>query len=154
MKTHKLKIQDRFYEAIEAGFKTFEVRKDDRGFKRGDFVEFTTLDGKPREGRWLIDYKLTHEDFPDGVPEGYCVFGLKAFLGCISDSRLFEIINGKAGPTDAEIAEIVRSAVHHCRKTEPNGHVLAIRQAAQGSTWWNAFKALFDGMGEEAQWAS
>lgn len=153
MKTHKLKIQDRFYEAVEDGRKAFEVRKDDRGYEVGDRIAFADLGGNGRRGAWEITYKLTHGDFPEGVPEGYCVLGIAPIRDRIGDGRLFEIIAGTE-PTDAEIAEIVRSAVHHCKKSEPNGHTLAIRQAAQGSTWWNAFKALFRDMREEAQWAS
>ena len=64
----------------------------------------------------------------------------------IEDKRLFEIIDGRGDPvTDAEIAEIVRSAVVHCRKLEsdwnPTG-AIAFRRGMQGSTWYKAFKAL------------
>lgn len=100
MKTHKLKIQDHFYRAIETGYKTFEVRKDDRDFGIGDNIEFTTIDGETREGQWKITYKLTHEDFPEGIPEGYCILGIYP-IHRISDRRLFEIINRKAGPRNA-----------------------------------------------------
>lgn len=142
MKTHKLKIQDRFYKAIEKGYKTFEVRKDDRDFQTGDFIDFTTIDREPREGEWEITYKLTHEDFPEGIPEGYCILGIYP-IHRISDRRLFEIIDRKAGPTNAEIAEIVSSATIYCRKSEPDPYTLVIHKASQGGTWWDAFKVLF-----------
>lgn len=66
----------------------------------------------------------------------------------IEDKRLFEIIRG-AEPTDSEIAEIVRSAVGHCRRTEDDDgslNPITIRQGHQGSTWFEAFKALFKDM--------
>ena len=71
----------------------------------------------------------------------------------IEDKRLFEIIDGRGDPvTDAEIAEIVRSAVVHCRKLEsdwnPTG-AIAFRRGMQGSTWYKAFKALFRDMGND-----
>lgn len=145
MKTHKLKIQDHFYKAIEKGYKTFEVRKDDRDFQTGDFIDFTTIDGETREGQWKITYKLTHEDFPEGIPEGYCVLGIYP-INRVSDRRLFEIING-SGFTDAEMAKIARSAVGHCKKRESIGE-LTIYKASQGGTWWDAFLALFRYMEE------
>jgi Domain of unknown function (DUF3850) len=36
--THELKILPQFYERVKDGSKTFEVRKNDRGFQKGDFV--------------------------------------------------------------------------------------------------------------------
>lgn len=33
---HKLKILPEYFEAVKSGSKTFEVRKDDRGFQAGD----------------------------------------------------------------------------------------------------------------------
>lgn len=137
---HSLKIQDRFYEEIIARKKTFEVRKDDRDFDVGELIEFTTLDGKPREGKWEIIYKLTHEDFPEGIPEGYCILGIYP-IHRIPDSRLFRIINGNE-PTDDETIKILRSTLNHCKKKESIDK-LTIYKASQGDTWWSAFKMLF-----------
>lgn len=36
MMVHELKIWPRFYEAVDSGAKTFEVRENDRNFKVGD----------------------------------------------------------------------------------------------------------------------
>ena len=38
MKTHELKIWPDFFSPIVTGEKTFELRKDDRGFKAGDVL--------------------------------------------------------------------------------------------------------------------
>lgn len=38
MQTHELKIWPEFFEPIVTGEKTFELRKDDRGFKAGDVL--------------------------------------------------------------------------------------------------------------------
>lgn len=75
---HELKLQPRFAEDIREGRKTFEIRRDDRGYKLGDVLTFTDL-GKEPYGMppYEVVYKLTHEDFPDGIPAGYCVLGIR-----------------------------------------------------------------------------
>lgn len=36
--THELKLNRRFFHAVASGKKTFEIRKDDRGYKVGDIL--------------------------------------------------------------------------------------------------------------------
>ena len=36
MKRHELKIWPEYFDPVEAGLKTFEIRKNDRGFAMGD----------------------------------------------------------------------------------------------------------------------
>lgn len=36
---HELKIWPQYFSAVESGLKTFEVRKNDRGFQAGDSVQ-------------------------------------------------------------------------------------------------------------------
>lgn len=75
---HVLKLQPRFAEDIKSGRKTFEVRRDDRGYKVGDVLAFTDLGGGPcGMASYEVVYKLAHEDFPDGIPQGYCILGIK-----------------------------------------------------------------------------
>lgn len=45
---HELKIWPQYYQAVADGSKTFEVRKNDRGFQKGDIVELNEWD--PEEG--------------------------------------------------------------------------------------------------------
>jgi hypothetical protein len=63
--------------------KTFEIRKNDRNFSVGDAIIFwevndegaeTGIKSKP----FIITYLLTHEQFPQGIQEGYCAFGIEA----------------------------------------------------------------------------
>lgn len=75
---HKVKILDRFYNDVIAEDKTFEIRKDDRNYQVGDRLLFCDLEGNDRKGGlWAITYKIGHSDFPDGIPEGYCVMAIK-----------------------------------------------------------------------------
>lgn len=78
---HILKIKKKYADAICAGAKTFEVRKEDnRHFDIGDVVTFHVIDSDDYhgiEGRaYFIPYVLRHDDFPDGIAEGYCVFSI------------------------------------------------------------------------------
>ena len=78
MKTHLLKLADKYWEAVRSGAKTFEVRYNDRDFEVGDIVRFRRVDSG--EEMWLdfiITYVLTHDDFPQGIPEGWCVFSIE-----------------------------------------------------------------------------
>jgi hypothetical protein len=86
-KTHELKIADKFYHAVWSGKKTFEVRKDDRNFQVGDHIVFKLCHfsfdqlhlpiWEIARGEWIIIYKLSAADFPDGIKDEYCVLAIK-----------------------------------------------------------------------------
>ena len=49
MSTHELKCWPQYFESISEGIKTFEIRKDDRGYEVGDLLhlrEYDNEDGK------------------------------------------------------------------------------------------------------------
>lgn len=93
MTEHILKTTDVYWDAIERGEKNFEVRRDDRGFQKGDVlilrrVEFSTFSADkkiiesrcphrntPRDLRRKVTYILTGGQL--GVEPGYVVMGLK-----------------------------------------------------------------------------
>ena len=78
MKTHDLKILPEFYQAVKKGEKTFEVRKNDRDFKKYDVIILREWDGKNYTGKWIakkIVYVLPGGQF--GIEEGYAALGLK-----------------------------------------------------------------------------
>lgn len=76
---HRLKTWPEFFEAVLSGAKTFEWRKDDRGFDVGDWLSLVEYDPLRERltGRWItrrVTYVLRGPDL--GVPEGYVVMGL------------------------------------------------------------------------------
>lgn len=80
MAQHELKIYPQFWRELVAGRKPFEVRRDDRNFRVGDTVSLKEYDPKvgfTGHGPYIreITFILRHEDFPNGVPVGYCVLG-------------------------------------------------------------------------------
>ena len=77
MKTHLLKLADKYWKDVRCGLKTFEVRYNDRNFEVGDHVKFRRVNSEEEMGlTFTITYVLTHDDFPQGIPEGWCVFAI------------------------------------------------------------------------------
>jgi hypothetical protein len=80
---HELKVWPAYFHKLEPGGKTFEVRRDDRGFQKGDVLwlrEFVPNARSPREqypGNATfarIDYILTGGQF--GIEPGFVVMAL------------------------------------------------------------------------------
>ena len=81
---HKLKCWTPYYRAILAGEKKFDVRRDDRGFQKGDYVQLEQYepgqgyvcdpdDNIPYSFEKKIEYILTGGQF--GIEPGYVVLG-------------------------------------------------------------------------------
>ena len=76
--THTLKTWPEFFDAIVAGEKTFELRRDDRGFNVGDLLQFREWDPTDpgfelagcdwgpgftgREARFIVSYVLRSQE--------------------------------------------------------------------------------------------
>lgn len=74
-KVHHIKLGASFFGEVERGEKTFELRKNDRDYKKGDILEMMEFkEGKNtgRTVRVLVTYILT--EFA-GLEEGYCIMG-------------------------------------------------------------------------------
>jgi hypothetical protein len=82
MKTHELKIWPQWFDAVRQGLKTYEVRKDDRGFSVGDILVLEEF--KPGVGAYTgrtLERRITHilrgnDGEAVGLREGYCVVGI------------------------------------------------------------------------------
>jgi len=82
--THKVKCWSNYYDAIAAGDKKFDVRRDDRGYQKGDVLLLQKFDGQklryvcssygePYSIEKKIKYILTGGQF--GIEPGYVVLG-------------------------------------------------------------------------------
>ncbi len=77
---HKLRIKEVFANAIITGEKNFEIIKNDRGFQRGDLIEFVVVDDKGVAYDHEIDenlYKIKYVMNGYGLKNGYVVFGIE-----------------------------------------------------------------------------
>jgi hypothetical protein len=82
VKLHQIKSTRYWYDlVVRKQEKDFEIRKNDRGYQTGDAVifwevtesgEYTGIKSKP----FVINFLVTHEEFPQGIANGYCVFGI------------------------------------------------------------------------------
>ena len=80
MATHCLKTELKFFNDICYHGKSFEVRKNDRNFKKGDTLILQAInENKDLTGQALtlkIRYILKDSDFPKGIKKGYCVLSI------------------------------------------------------------------------------
>lgn len=77
-KTHHLKINPIFYDAVLNGSKPFEVRRDDRDYRVGDTLMIQQWDGAIWFGAPLmvrVTYKLDGGQY--GIEQGYCILGIR-----------------------------------------------------------------------------
>lgn len=80
MKTHKLKLNIKFCDEVLSGAKTFEIRKNDRGFQTGDLINFTPVDNNGEEGYHKVQnqtYKITYILDNWGLKEGYVALAIR-----------------------------------------------------------------------------
>lgn len=81
-RVHRIKINEEYADVVYYGDKLFEVRKNDRGYQKGDIVVFTVVDnlGITARSHPLNDnsYEITYVlgSFY-GLAEGYVAFGIR-----------------------------------------------------------------------------
>lgn len=79
MKLHELKIKKKYLLDVLGGFKTFEIRKDDRDYRVGDLIAFKW---ESEDGEWHssgVVYCITYilRNCPEyGLMDGYCILGI------------------------------------------------------------------------------
>ena len=76
---HALKTEPRFYEPAKQGLKPFEVRKNDRDFKIGDYLALNEYDPEKGcyTGRAILEKILYILDDERFVPTGYVILGTR-----------------------------------------------------------------------------
>ena len=74
---HQIRLAKSYFDDVASGIKTFELRKNDRGYKKGDILEMMEFADGKNTGRMvkvLVTYIL--EDYT-GIEDGYCIMATK-----------------------------------------------------------------------------
>ena len=77
---HEIKLDTQFCDAVLCGEKTFEVRRNDRDYQKGDWIRFIPIGllhaptNHPLANKM---YEITYVLSGWGIQEGFCVFAIK-----------------------------------------------------------------------------
>ena len=74
---HELKILPEYFNAVISGEKTFEIRKNDRAFHKGDLLALNEFDGQYWTGNSCLVYIDYILDNPDYVKKDMVVMSIK-----------------------------------------------------------------------------
>lgn len=80
MKTHKIKLNEEFCDAVLSGDKNFEIRKNDRGYQKGDIIKFIPITNMGLTFFHPVgdtSYEITYVLSGWGIKEEYVVFGIE-----------------------------------------------------------------------------
>lgn len=83
--THDLKLSIFFCDAVYNGRKSFEVRRNDRGFQTGDHIKFIPIKpGTTKQEDMYPDHPIKTQEYVItymlngwGIENGYVVLGIK-----------------------------------------------------------------------------
>lgn len=80
IQTHYIKLNHHFCDAVLNGDKNFEIRRNDRGYQRGDRIVFRAVNDAgltvPHEVNRQA-YMITYLLHGYGLQDGFCVLGIK-----------------------------------------------------------------------------
>lgn len=80
-KLHRIKLREEFADAVLSGDKCFEVRENDRGYQKGDLVQFRLVrsDGLYNNTHELngVQFEITYVLSGWGIKDNYVVFGIR-----------------------------------------------------------------------------
>ena len=77
--THNLKLYKEYADAVCDGEKTFEIRYNDRGYQKGDYIKFHVIDGIYEVNHPLNDklYIITYVLSGWGLKDNWCALSIK-----------------------------------------------------------------------------
>lgn len=72
---HYLQTETEYYQAVESGNKTFELRKNDRNFKLHDCIYLVEVVNRTPTGREMGPFEITYilHGGKYGLKDGYCI---------------------------------------------------------------------------------
>lgn len=90
---HALKIEPNYYEDIKSGNKSFEVRKNDRDFRTGDYIALNELfkAGDEYTGRSILVKITSIVNDERFCKKGYVIMGLVVCIIIENGGRHIEI---------------------------------------------------------------
>lgn len=74
---HELKLYTEYFKDVVSGEKTFEIRKNDRPFKKGDLLALNEYDGQYYTGKSCLVYIDYIMNNPDYVKKDFVVMSIK-----------------------------------------------------------------------------
>lgn len=74
---HRLKLAKMFFDAVDTGKKSFELRKNDRNYQIGDILELHEMSDGEETGRVTEKQVIYILEGFKGLEEGYCILGLE-----------------------------------------------------------------------------
>ena len=74
---HRLKLAKMFFDAVDTGKKSFELRKNDRNYQIGDVLELHEMNDGEETGRITEKQVIYILEGFKGLEEGYCILGLE-----------------------------------------------------------------------------
>ena len=74
---HRLKLAKMFFDAVNTGKKSFELRKNDRNYQIGDILELHEMSDGEETGRVTEKQVIYILEGFKGLEEGYCILGLE-----------------------------------------------------------------------------
>lgn len=80
MKLHELKIHKHYYDFIINGYKTFELRKNDRNYEVGDIIHFVKENGEDFLNNSNNIFEITYilQNVPQyGLCNDFCILSIK-----------------------------------------------------------------------------
>ena len=74
---HQIKLKSQYFKDVADGKKTFELRKNDRGYRIGDVLDMREIEDGEETGQHVraeITYMLENYE---GIEEGYCILAIR-----------------------------------------------------------------------------
>ena len=149
-RVHELKTLPEFFGPVRRGEKRFEVRRDDRGFRKGDILRLREWDGASYTGR-SIDVRVTYvlEDAERfGLMTAYVVLSIEPVTQPPADDPLprllYRTLTGGEWVEDGRLTLEQRQAVDLADAVRAGGYVKAdllprALRLLERAAWWLTF---------------